>query len=58
MTSTEQVLELANRDADLEARDKKRTSALHFACGRGRLELVQYFQSKGVDLDVEDASAC
>ena len=52
-----QVVELAARDADLGARDKKRTSALHFASGRGRLELVQYFASKGLDLDVEDSSA-
>ena len=52
-----QVVELASRDADLRAKDKTKTSALHFACGRGRLELVQYFASKGLDLDVEDAGA-
>ena len=51
------VVELVKREADVKAKDKKKVSALHYACGRGRLEVVKYFQTKGVDLDVEDARA-
>ena len=47
-----------NREADIKALDKRKVCALHYACGRGRLEVVIFFQTKGIDLDVEDARAC
>ena len=53
-----QVVELVNREADIKAVDKRKVGALHYACGRGRLELVKFFHTKGIDLDTEDARAC
>ena len=47
-----------NREADITAVDKRKVGALHYACGRGRLELVKFFHTKGIDLDTEDARAC
>jgi ankyrin repeat protein len=45
---------LLERGADPEAVDKKNVSALHFACGQGRLGVVQFLWSRGVELDSED----
>ncbi len=43
--------------ADLTAKDKKGISALHYACGQGRLEVVKFLWSKGLDLDPDDPGA-
>lgn len=40
--------------ADATACDKRRVSALHYACGQGRLEVVRFLWSRGVELDAED----
>ena len=40
--------------ADVTAKDKKGISALHYAAGQGRLEVLQYLWSKGLDLDADD----
>ena len=40
--------------ADVTAKDKKGISALHYASGQGRLEVLQYLWSKGLDLDADD----
>lgn len=53
-----QVKELLDRGADLNATDKRKIGALHYACGQGRLEVVKFLRSKGVQLDVEDPSTC
>jgi hypothetical protein len=53
-----QVEELMDMGADLTAKDKKGISALHYACGQGRLEVVKFLWSKGVDLDLEDPGTC
>eukprot|EP00884_Botryococcus_braunii_P012023 jgi/Botrbrau1/20821/Bobra.0156s0048.1 len=50
------VKELLDRGADLQATDKRKIGALHYACGQGRLEVVKFLRSKGVELDVEDPS--
>ncbi len=44
--------------AELTAKDKKGISALHYACGQGRLDVVKFLWSKGVDLDSDDPGAC
>lgn len=51
-----QVKELVDRGVDLHATDKRKTSALHYACGQGRLEVVKFLFSKGLELDSEDPS--
>ena len=40
--------------AEATACDKRRVSALHYACGQGRLEVVRFLWSRGVELDAED----
>ena len=45
---------LLDQGADLNAVDKQKISALHFACGQGRLEVIQFLWSRGVELDAED----
>lgn len=45
---------LLERGANPQAVDKQNVSALHFACGQGRLEAVQFLWSRGVELDSED----
>lgn len=52
-----QVEELMDMGAELTAKDKRGISALHYACGQGRLEIVKYLWSKGVDLDSDDPGA-
>lgn len=44
----------------MTAKDKKGVSALHYAAGQGRLEVIKFLYSKGVDLDSDDPgmSAC
>ena len=41
----------------MTAKDKKGISALHYAAGQGRLEVLQYLWSKGLDLDADDPGA-
>jgi ankyrin repeat protein len=55
MRTCPQVQELLDRGADVEAQDKKKISALHFASGHGRLEVVRFLRSRGAELDVEDS---
>ena len=38
----------------MTAKDKKGISALHYASGQGRLEVLQFLWSKGLDLDADD----
>ncbi len=54
---TDQVKGLLERGADPAAVDKQNVSALHFACGQGRLQVVQYLWSRGVEVDCEDSGA-
>lgn len=49
-----QVERLIEMGADATACDKRRVSALHYACGQGRLEVVRFLWSRGVELDAED----
>lgn len=49
-----QVKGLLDKGANSGAIDKKGISALHFACGQGRLEVVKFLWSRGVELDCED----
>ena len=49
-----QVQQLLEMGADVTAKDKKGISALHYASGQGRLEVLQYLWSKGLDLDADD----
>ena len=48
-----QVEALLQRGADINAKDKKSLCALHFAAGRGWLDIVRLLWSRAVDLDVE-----
>ena len=43
--------------ADIGAKDKRGISALHYASGQGRLEVLQFLWSKGLDLDADDPGA-
>ncbi len=52
-----QVQQLVEMGADAGARDKRGVGALHYACGQGRLEVVKFLWSKGLDLDAEDPGA-
>lgn len=45
---------LLDRGANITAADKQGVSALHFACGQGRLEVVKFLWSRGAELDGED----
>jgi ankyrin repeat protein len=49
-----QVEQLMERGADVTAKDKRGISALHYAAGQGRLEIIKLLWSKGVDLDSDD----
>ena len=49
-----QVQQLLETGADVAARDKRGVGALHYAAGQGRLEVVKYLWSKGLDIDAED----
>lgn len=49
-----QVQHLIEMGADVGAKDKKGISALHYASGQGRLEVLQLLWSKGLDLDADD----
>lgn len=49
-----QVQQLLEMGADVGAKDKKGISALHYASGQGRLEVLQFLWSKGLDLDADD----
>ncbi len=49
-----QVQQLLEMGADVTAKDKKGISALHYASGQGRLEVLQFLWSKGLDLDADD----
>ena len=51
-----QVKALLEQGADPEATDKRKVNALHFACGQGRLEVVSFLWSRGIELDAEDPS--
>ena len=51
-----QVKALLEQGADPEATDKQKVNALHFACGQGRLEVVKFLWSRGIELDAEDPS--
>ena len=53
-----QVKGLLEKGANPQAVDKKGVSALHFGCGQGRLGVVQFLWSRGVELDSEDPGAC
>ena len=46
--------QLLDTGADAKAVDKRKVSALHYACGQGRLEVLQRLYRRGVELDVED----
>ena len=50
----DQVDQLLETGADPKATDKRKISALHYACAQGRLEVVQRLYRRGVELDVED----
>lgn len=52
-----QVERLLELGADAGACDKRRVSGLHYACGQGRLEVVRFLWSRGVELDAEDPGA-
>ena len=52
-----QVQQLLEMGADIGAKDKRGISALHYASGQGRLEVLQYLWSKGLDLDADDPGA-
>lgn len=53
-----QVQQLLEMGADVTAKDKRGISALHYASGQGRLEVLQYLWSKGLDLDADDPGLC
>ena len=40
--------------ANITATDKRKISALHYACGQGRLAVVKFLWSRGTELDYED----
>jgi len=50
-----QVKTLIQRGAETNVRDKRNLTALHFAAGRGWLDVVQLLWSKAVDLDAESS---
>ena len=52
-----QVQQLLEMGADIGAKDKRGISALHYASGQGRLEVLQFLWSKGLDLDADDPGA-
>ncbi len=43
--------------ADIGAKDKRGISALHYASCQGRLEVLQFLWSKGLELDADDPGA-
>ena len=43
--------------ADIGAKDKRGISALHYASGQGRLEVLHFLWSKGLELDADDPGA-
>ena len=45
---------LLDSGADPKAVDKRKVSALQYACAQGRLEVVQRLYRRGVELDAED----
>ena len=49
-----QVKGLLDKGANITATDKQGISALHFACGQGRVETVKFLWSRGAELDAED----
>ena len=49
-----QVQQLLEMGADADAKDKRGISALHYASGQGRLEVLQFLWSRGLDLDADD----
>ena len=49
-----QVDQLLEAGADPKAVDKRKVSALQYACAQGRLEVIQRLYRRGVELDVED----
>ncbi len=49
-----QVQQLLEMGADVHAKDKSGISALHYASGQGRLEVLQFLWSRGLDLDADD----
>ena len=50
-----QVKELVGRGGCvMETRDRGGRCGMHLSAGRGRLEVVEYLWSKGLDVDVED----
>ena len=52
-----QVQQLLEMGADIGAKDKRGISALHYASGQGRLEVLQFLWSKGLELDADDPGA-
>ena len=49
-----QVQQLLEMGADAHAKDKRGISALHYASGQGRLEVLQFLWSRGLELDADD----
>ena len=49
-----QVKQLVDLGVDVKAVDKRKVGALHYACGQGRLEVVHFLWSRGLELDAED----
>lgn len=45
---------LLEQGADPESTDKRKVSALHYACGQGRLEVIKFLWTRGIELDAED----
>lgn len=41
----------------VETRDKRGRGCMHLSGGRGKLRVVEYLWSKGLDVDVEDGGA-
>jgi ankyrin repeat protein len=50
-----QVKTLIQKGAEVNVRDKRNLTALHFAAGRGWLDVVQLLWSKAADLDAESS---
>ena len=50
----DKVKQLIEKGADPTAVDKRQVSALQYACAQGRLEVVRFLWTKGVELDGED----
>ena len=52
------LLYLIKHGADVNNKDGRKRTALHYASEKGDLKVVQALLSKGAEIDVEDGDRC